>query len=259
MSGESAGSPTAASNAPASLAHARPAAGGPPPLRRQYVNYIAYKVDPKWRFLPEAERRQGKQAFVEAVEAFKDTTQVIAYTLVGIRAEADLLLWRISYDLEKFQEQSTRMLNTGLGRHLDTRYSFLATTRRSIYIDKHLHPDQESSRTHIVPGQTKYLFIYPFWKTIDWYLLPMPERQKMMDVHIAIGHKYPAIKINTGYSFGLDDQEFVVAFEGDDPHAFMDLVMELREIQGRKYTLKDTPILTCLRKELPEALETLGG
>ena len=237
----------------------RPASGGQPPLRRQYVNYIAYKVNPQWRFLPEAERRKGKAEFIEVVEAFKDSTQVIAYTLVGIRAEADLLLWRISYELERFQEQSTRILQTGLGRHLDTRYSFLATTRRSVYVDKHSHPGQENSRTHIIPGRTKYLFIYPFWKTIEWYLLPMPERQKMMDVHIAIGHKYPDIKINTSYSFGLDDQEFVVAFEGDDPHAFMDLVMELREIQGRKYTLKDTPILTCLRKDLPEALETLGG
>ena len=79
-----------------------------------------------------------------------------------------------------------------------------------------------------------------------------------MDVHIAMGHKYPTVKINTTYSFGIDDQEFVVAFESDHPADFVDLVMELRETQSSKYTIRDTPAFTCIRKPIKEVLETIG-
>jgi chlorite dismutase len=80
----------------------------------------------------------------------------------------------------------------------------------------------------------------------------------MMDVHIKVGHKYPSVKLNTTYSFGLDDQEFVVAFETDKPQDFLDLVMELREAESSLFTLRDTPIFTCIQMPLSECLEALG-
>ena len=228
--------------------------------RKQCVSFAFYKVDPVWRRLPDAERARGKAEFSEVVQEYSKKLIILNYSLVGMRAECDLLLWRIGYELETFEEMSAALNRTGLGKYLTTPFNYLATTKRSIYIDKHLHPDQEGRRGEIKPGQGKYLFIYPFVKTRDWYLLSMPERQKMMDHHIAIGHKYPGIKINTTYSFGLDDQEFVVAFEGDDPREFVDLVMELRETQGSaKYVLRDTPIFTCIRKEkIQDVLNLLG-
>jgi nitrite reductase/ring-hydroxylating ferredoxin subunit len=104
-----------------------------------------------------------------------------------------------------------------------------------------------------------YLFVYPFVKTRAWYALPKEERQRMMDAHIAIGRKYPTVKLNTTYSYGLDDQEFVVAFETDEPADFLDLVMELRETEASSYTERDTPIFSCLAMGLGETLDTLGA
>jgi chlorite dismutase len=95
-------------------------------------------------------------------------------------------------------------------------------------------------------------------KTRQWYLLSKEERQKMMDVHIAVGHKYPSVKLNTTYSFGLDDQEFVVAFETESADDFLDLVMALRETQSSLFTLRDTPIYTCVRQDLPAILDSLA-
>ncbi|HYS59714.1 MAG TPA: chlorite dismutase family protein, partial [Gemmatimonadales bacterium] len=71
--------------------------------------------------------------------------------------------------------------------------------------------------------------------------------------------KYPSIRLNTTYSYGLDDQEFIVAFEGDNPADFLDLVMELRESQASSYTLRDTPTFTCVQMSLWDMLDTLGG
>src|SRR5207247_1104673 len=101
--------------------------------------------------------------------------------------------------------------------------------------------------------------VYPFIKTRDSYARPKAERQTMMDEHVRVGRKYPSIRLNTTYSYGLDDQEFIVAFEGDDPAEFLDLVMELRESQASSYTLRDTPTFTCVQMSLWDMLDTLGG
>ncbi|MFN2596352.1 MAG: chlorite dismutase family protein, partial [Pyrinomonadaceae bacterium] len=152
---------------------------------------------------------------------------------------------------------SARLNGTGLGRYLDVTQSCLSMTKRSMYIDKD-NPDHVEDRLHIVPGQSKYLFVYPFVKTRAWYALPVEERQAMMDDHIRIGSKYRSVQLHTTYSFGLDDQEFVVAFETDCPADFLDLVQELRETKASSYTLRDTPMYTCRKRTLAECLDALG-
>src|SRR5207249_435554 len=182
----------------------------------------------------------------------------LTYSTVGLRPETDFVLWRIALDPARFQEQTQAMNKTRLGAYLTTPHSMLSMTKRSMYIDK-LDPFHTAeSRTHIIPGKRKFLHIYPFVKTRDWYLLPMEKRQEIMDVHIKVGNKYPSVKLNTTYSFGLDDQDFIVAFETDVPGDFLDLVMALRETVGSKYTVRDTPIYTCKLMELTEALDLLG-
>ena len=228
-------------------------------IKRQYVNYLFLKVDPAWRRLPAEEREAGKREFASAIEEFGTKAMVVPYSTVGIRPEVDIMLWRISYELETLQDMMVKMSSTGLGKYMNTPYSYLAMTKRSIYVDKHAHEGSESRRLTVVPGEAKYLFIYPFVKTRDWYLLTKAARQGMMNEHIEIGHKYPTVKINTSYSFGLDDAEFVVAFESDFPADFLDLVMELREAEASRYTLRDTPIFTCVRKNIKDALNDLGG
>lgn len=227
--------------------------------RRQYVNFGFHKVDPAWRRLPTEERARGKAQFIDVVKSYAHDVMVIPYSLVGIRGDCDFMLWRIGFDLLKFQEMTAKLLETDLGKYLTSPYSYLSMTKRSVYVDKHTHLGQEGTRLKLVPGQFRYLFVYPFVKNKAWYRLTKHARQGMMDEHIEIGHRYPTVRLNTTYSFGLDDQEFVVAFESDKPEHFVDLVMELRHSEATSYTARDTPTFTCVHRELDEVLDLLGG
>jgi chlorite dismutase len=227
--------------------------------RCQYVNFCFYKVDPAWRRLPEEDRKRGKGQFIEAVTSYTKDIIVIPYSLVGIRGDCDFMLWRIGHDLLKLQEMAGRLLATDLGKYLTVPYSYLSMTKRSVYVDKHVHEDQEGRRLRLTPGKFRYVFVYPFVKQKGWYRLTQHARQGMMNEHVEIGHKYPTVRLSTTYSFGLDDQEFVVAFESDKPDHFVDLVMELRHSEATSYTLRDTPTFTCVHRELPEVLDLLGG
>jgi chlorite dismutase len=229
----------------------------PQPVQRQFVNFAFYRLLPSWRTLDTARRSQSKTEFQRICEEFNKDVLLTSYSLVGLRKNADLMLWRISYSLDSFQDMTARLNNTELGRHLEITENFLSMTKRSMYMDRY-HPEHVEDRLHIVPGKGKYLFVYPFVKTRDWYMKNGDERQLMMDEHIRIGMKYRNVKLHTTYSFGLDDQEFVVAFETDEPQDFLDLVEELRFTQASKFTLRDTPMYSCRHLELTECLNALG-
>ena len=226
--------------------------------QRQLVSYCFYKIDPAWRLRTEEQRCADKREFAEAVQRFADEMLVRTYTTVGTRGDADLLIWRATDDVTLLTKATAAINHTSLAPYLRSPYHYLAMTRRSIYVTRHVHAGQEGTRTRIRPKDAPYLIVYPFVKTRPWYALDKEERQKMMDVHIEVGHKYPSVKINTTYSFGLDDQEFVVAFETDNLADFLDLVMELRETAASMYTLRDTPTFTCQRMDLAEALDLIG-
>jgi len=228
-------------------------------VRRQYVNFCFYKLDPAFRRLPQDEIDKGKQEFLDVLEEYDSESDMllISYSIVGIRADCDIMIWRISYELEEFQRMTTKLLRTGLGKYLNTAYSYLSMTKRSMYMDI-FNPEHTEDRTHIIPGKSKYLFIYPFTKKREWYLLTQFTRQGIMDEHIYVGNKYPSVKLNTSYSFGIDDYEFLVAFETDYPGDFLDLVMELRETEGSRFTELDTPIFTCVAMSLEDAVNSLG-
>jgi chlorite dismutase len=235
----------------------QPGTSAAPAVQRQFVNFAYYKLDPAFRRLSDHEKLQARSEFLQLFQINRPGLMCLTYSTVGLKADADFLLWRISSSTEEFQTHTQAMNKSRLGAFLNTPHSFLCMTKRSMYIDK-LDPFHTAeSRTHIIPGKRKYLFVYPFVKTRDWYLLPIEERQKIMDGHIRVGNKYPSVKLNTTYSFGLDDQEFVVAFETDEPKDFVDLVMELRETISSKYTLRDTPIFTCVQMPMENLLDQL--
>ncbi len=227
------------------------------PIRRQFVSFTFYRARPRWRTLDERERDLGRQEFINAVEDFRRDLLIHTYSLVGLRINAEMMIWRIGYDLDLFQDMTARLNRTGMGKYLEATQSFLSMTKRSTYIDKD-NPEHVEDRLHIIPGQSKYLFVYPFVKTREWYARSGDQRQEMMDEHIRVGSKYTSVKLHTTYSFGLDDQEFVVAFETDYPADFLDLVQELRETKASSYTLRDTPMYTCRRQSLEECLAGLG-
>ena len=143
---------------------------------------------------------------------------------------------------------------SGLMRFADVSHSYLAMTKESPYTDE---PDRPAEPR---PGaDSKYLIVYPMWKKREWYALPPEERVRVMRDHIAVARRFPGIETNTAYSFGLDDQEFVVAFDADDPSDFLDLVQELRATESSAYTESETPIFTCISASPERALDALDG
>jgi chlorite dismutase/nitrite reductase/ring-hydroxylating ferredoxin subunit len=227
---------------------------------RQFVKFSFFKVADAFRRLPDDRQRAAKLELVSAIRTFNRRMLLRSYSLVGLRGDVDFLLWQVAPRPEPFQELMTAILSTALGPYLSMPHSFFAITRRSIYdIGEMVEGDAAAERIVIQPGDHAYLFVYPFVKTRPWYALSQEERQAMIDEHIRIGRKYPDIKLNTTYSYGIDDQEFVVAFEGDDPSQFVDLVMDLRFSEASMYTLRDTPMFTCRSLPLPETFDSLGG
>jgi chlorite dismutase len=225
---------------------------------RQFVHFSFYKLDPAWRRLPAAAQEEGRAELQAVIEAFEERFPVRAYTMAGLRADADLMLWKVSERLEDFQELGTAILSTAMGGYLATPYAYLSMTKRSQYVKgegRSMH-----KRGQIVWNpDSRYLLVYPMVKTRPWYQMSKPARQGIMNEHIATGHQFPTVKINTTYSFGIDDQEFVVAFETDFVGDFLDLMMALRETEASIYTERDTPIFTCISVSVADALRSLGG
>jgi chlorite dismutase len=218
---------------------------------RHFVKYTFLKVDPAWRRLDDAERAQHKREFLAACDDFASERLLRAFSLVGTRGDADMMLLSQATNLERIHEFHVVLAQSGLMKWCETPYSYLAMTKPSEYSDE--------SRLQVRPAHGKYLFVYPFVKTREWYRLPAEERWKIMQEHISVGREYPQIDLNTSYSFGLDDQEFVVAFEGDDPGAFLDLVQRLRTTEASAYTKRDTPTFTCVACSVERALNALDG
>ena len=233
-----------------------------PPAARQHIRFAFYRVRPEWRLLSSAERAAHREEVGALVREIgeRDTVLIRPYSLVGTRGDADFMLWMVSDRVDDLHEFAARLNRLRLAAYLETPYSYFTMTKRSMYVDKHQHPNQEgrSNRLVISPTGRRYLFVYPFVKTRAWYRLPASERQRQMSEHIAMGHRYPSVKINTTYSFGLDDQEFVVAFESDSVADFLDLVQEMRESEASTHTVRDVPSFTCISMTIDDALAALG-
>jgi chlorite dismutase len=219
--------------------------------QRQFVKYTFLKVDPAWRRLDEADRAQHKREFMAACEDFAEERLLRSFSLVGTRGDADLLLLTQATTLERIHEFHVVLQQSGLMGWADIPYSFLAMTKPSEYSDE--------SRLEVRPAHARYLFVYPFVKAREWYGIDPKERWRIMQEHIRVGREYPSIDLNTSYSFGLDDQEFVVAFEGDEPAVFLDLVQRLRTTEASAHTKRDTPTFTCIGMSVERALSALDG
>ena len=220
----------------------------------QYVAYSFYRVVPEWRRLPVEERQAGKDAFAEVVEDFADRyAELRTYTTTGVRPDSDFFLWKITDRYDDLGDLGAALNGTPLAGWLETPYSYLATTKASQYTSAR-RPRKLS------PKGSPYLVVYPFVKVRPWYSLTEDERQRAMDEHIAIGREeFPGIKNHTSYSFGIDDQEFMTAFECDEPADFMHLMLMLRESEASRYTERDTPIFVGQHVEIRAALDALDG
>lgn len=225
---------------------------------RKFVKYTFFKLQSNWRQDTTEVRQGDKEEFLRVLDDFSEKLTLRTYSLVGTRADCDFMVWTIADRLEELQALIRGLFSTRLGRFLTISHSFLAMTRQSEYLGDHRHPGQEGAELKKEPGRFRYLFVYPFTKKRSWYKLPYEERRRMMLEHFQVGYRYPTVKINTAYSFGLDDQEFMLSFETDYPADFLELVMELRSSEASQYTEVETPLFTCIATTPAEMIDSLG-
>jgi len=225
---------------------------------RDFVRYTFFHLLPEWRRLPDAAREEGKRAFARVLDPPPAGLRLRTYALTGLKAGTEMMVWSIGTELDRLQELHSRLLGTPLGGYLETPYSYLGMARRSEYLGAHAHGG-EGSETQRRPFDLPYLFVYPFVKKREWYALPFEERRRVMGEHFRIGHKYPRVQIHTGYSFGLDDMEFILAFEAETPAEFLDLVSDLRSTEASRYTAVETPIFTCVLTSARRMLDLAEG
>jgi chlorite dismutase len=223
------------------------------PEQRSFVKYTFLKVYPEWRRRPTEERDADKREFAAACAEFGADHYLRAYSLVGTRGDCDLMVRTIARTLDPIHELHVLLNQSGLMRWADISHSYLAMTKESPYSDE---PDKPLEPR--AGADSKYLIVYPMWKRRDWYRLPGEERMRVMREHIEVARRFTGIETNTAYSFGLDDQEFVVAFDADEPSEFLDLVQELRATESSAYTESETPIFTCISAPVERALDALG-
>jgi chlorite dismutase len=221
--------------------------------RPRFVQYLFFQADPHWRRLPEEQRCAGRREFAQAVEQTRQI-KTFAYSTLGLKVDADLMLWRIADSLECLQEMLSRLLQTGLGQYLRVTCSLFGMTRPSTYTKRRTVQEQAIDEQERLP----YVIVYPFSKTTEWYLMSKDARQGMMNEHMRVGHEYGQVRQVLLYTTGLDDQEFVVAYETDDLYSYQGLLVALRATEARRYTSKDQPIFTAIHRPLEEALALLG-
>src|SRR6476620_10806103 len=174
-------------------------------ISEKFFNFTFYKVDPKWRWLNEIGKDESSIEFLDLLKAANTKMIVKTYSTIGLRHDSEFMIWTISSSLENIQVFTSKMYSTILGKYVEPTNTFLSLTRKSIYSNR-VKLGFESE--NVAP--LKYVVVYPFIKSREWYLLPLEKRKQMMDEHINVGRKYPAIRLNTTYSFGIGDQDFML-------------------------------------------------
>jgi chlorite dismutase len=219
---------------------------------RTFIKFTFLKIDPAWQRRDREARAQDKREFLAACEDYSTDRPLRAYSTVGTRGDTDILIVTQSPTLHDIHTFHVVMAQSGLAKWASIPYSYLAMTKPSPYSDS-------DTREELLSSERKYAFIYPMEKKREWYGLEGEERMRIMRSHIETGRQYPQITINTAYSFGIDDQEFVVSFECDEPGDFLDLVQELRTTESSAWTLRDVPIFSCISMSVGHALDALDG
>jgi chlorite dismutase len=166
------------------------------------------------------------------------------------------MLWCRGKQPQDVQIFLRNLLRTKLGAYLTITSTFFGIVRKSEYSGRTGKPEQ-TMQTYGSKDRLQYFVLYPFTKTHEWHALPLEERKSVMGQHIKVGVGYPAIRQCLLYSYGVDDQEFLVSYEMRTLEEFQDLIIAMRRTIGRKYTLTDMPIFTCIYKTVGELVEWL--
>jgi len=216
-----------------------------------FFNFSFFKIDPKWRWMADLAKEESAKELENVIK--NSGIKFRSYSNLGLRDDTDFLFWFAAKTVEEIQKVIEKLYSTVFGKYIIPSKTYLSCTRPSIYAKT------EKSLSFVAGNESKkHVIVYPFTKTREWYLLSKEERQKMMDEHIDVSQNYPDVVLNTTYSFGLDDQDFMLAFETDELRDFQNLIMDLRETQVSKYVKVDTPMIICVKKDVPSLISSLG-
>ena len=219
--------------------------------KRIFFNFSFFKIDPKWRWMADLAKEESARELENVLANLPIKTRT--YSTLGLRDDADFLIWFMSESVEEIQDAISKIYLTVVGKYITPSRVYLSSTRPSIYA--------QTNRTHSFVGgleAKKYAVVYPFIKTREWYLLPEAQRRQMMEEHIKVSQQFPQVELNTTYSFGIHDEDFMLAFESDDLNIFQDLIMKLRETKVSAFVQVDTPMIVCVKKDIVPIITSLG-
>ncbi|HEY3737532.1 MAG TPA: hydrogen peroxide-dependent heme synthase [Jatrophihabitans sp.] len=217
------------------------------------IRYTTWSVFRSVKPLGEGDRTSlgaEVQALFDQLES-KDVTVRGSYDVSALRADADLMIWWHASSAEELQEAYSRFRRTVLGSHLEPVWSNMA-----------LHRQAEFNSSHVpafLAGEEpkRFVCVYPFVRSYDWYLLPDEERRQMLADHGMKARTYPDVRANTVASFALGDYEWILAFEADELHRIVDLMRDMRATEARRHVREELPFYTGTRRAISEIVESL--
>ena len=219
---------------------------------RYFFSFLFFKVDPKWRWMADLAKEESAKEVDNVLH--NSGIRFRSYSNLGLRDDADFMLWFCTRTVGEIQGITEKLYKTVFGKYVVPSRTYLSCTRPSIYV-----ADGEAPHGFVAGEDPKgYVIVYPFTKTRQWYLLPKDRRQAIMDEHIAVSRRYPQIVLNTTYSFGIHDEDFMLAFEVDDIRDFQDLIMDLRETEVSSYVQNDIPMIVCVKKDIVPLITSMG-
>lgn len=173
------------------------------------------------------------------------------YELAGMRGDADFMVWWHAETIEELQAAYRALLRTDFGAHLEPVWSSAA-----------IHRPAEFNKSHIPAFMAdevarKYVCVYPFVRSYEWYLLEDPERRRLLAEHGSLARAYPDVRANTIASFALGDYEWLLAFEADELHRIVDLMRDLRASETRRHVREEVPFFTGPQVDVAEFVKTL--
>ncbi len=198
---------------------------------------------------------QAADLAAEVEELFSkasDTVQVRGtYSTTGFTAHADIMFWFTSPSVDRIQDLIVGLRRTQLGRLLQPVEAFLGVAQPAEFAKDH--------QPAFVKGTEpkKYMTVYPFVRTPEWYLLEPKERGRLLREHGEAGREFPDVLANTTSAFGLGDYEWILCFEADAPERIVQLIRRLRATEARRYTKVEIPFVTGIRKDLAAAVDDL--
>ena len=222
--------------------------------RSEFSAFWLYQRRDDWRQCLHPDWDQAVEAFSTLLEQPGESVTLRGvYSVMGMSPDVDMIVWAHAPKLEQLTKLAVQIDQTTIGRALKLAQSYVGVAGMSQY-----DPEHGPAFLKGIPAR-RYLSVYPFMKTPEWYLVPFEERRRLMIEHGEMGREFPEILTNTVNSFGIQDQEFIVALEDDDPHQLVKMVQRLRAAEVRKYTALDTPIYLGDRKSVCEVLNDIKG